>query len=72
MRLVTFITGDAYLVFIGNEFGHPFWVDFPTQRNNWSFKFCQRRWNLLNESFKFFYLKRWESFMLNLTDEFDI
>jgi len=47
MRLVTFITGDAYLVFIGNEFGHPFWVDFPTQRNNWSFKFCQRRWNLL-------------------------
>lgn len=42
IRFVTFLFGDAYLNFIGNEFGHPEWIDFPREGNNWSYKHCRR------------------------------
>lgn len=30
IRLLTFSLGSkAYLNFMGNEFGHPEWIDFP-------------------------------------------
>lgn len=46
-RLATLATCDAgYLNFIGNEFGHPEWVDFPRQGNNWSYHFARRQWSL--------------------------
>jgi 1,4-alpha-glucan branching enzyme len=38
--------GEAYLNFMGNEFGHPEWIDFPREGNNDSFKYCRRQWNL--------------------------
>jgi 1,4-alpha-glucan branching enzyme len=38
--------GQAYLNFMGNEFGHPEWIDFPREGNNDSFKYCRRQWNL--------------------------
>lgn len=37
IRLITIIFGDAYLNFMGNEFGHPEWIDFPREGNNWSY-----------------------------------
>jgi len=46
-RLATFGTADGgYLNFMGNEFGHPEWVDFPREGNNWSYKYSRRQWSL--------------------------
>lgn len=46
-RLVTFGTAHrGYLNFMGNEFGHPEWIDFPRAGNNWSYHYCRRQWSL--------------------------
>jgi len=35
IRLITFcLGGEGYLNFMGNEFGHPEWIDFPNENNN--------------------------------------
>lgn len=39
--------GEAYLNFMGNEFGHPEWVDFPREGNSDSYDHCRRQWNLM-------------------------
>ncbi len=50
IRLATCSLGaDGYLTFMGNEFGHPEWIDFPREGNNWSFKHCQRLWSLAED-----------------------
>ena len=50
LRLITLgIGGDAYLTFMGNEWGHPEWIDFPRKGNNWSYHYCRRRWDLLDD-----------------------
>jgi 1,4-alpha-glucan branching enzyme len=50
IRLVTFaLGGEAYLNFMGNEFGHPEWIDFPREGNNWSFKYARRQWSLVDD-----------------------
>lgn len=47
IRLFTLsLGGEGWLNFIGNEFGHPEWVDFPREGNNWSYKYARRQWNL--------------------------
>ena len=47
IRLVTMATaGDGYLTFMGNEFGHPEWIDFPREGNGWSYKYARRQWSL--------------------------
>ena len=47
IRLITLATADCgYLNFMGNEFGHPEWVDFPREGNGWSFKYALRQWHL--------------------------
>jgi 1,4-alpha-glucan branching enzyme len=47
IRLITATTaGGAYLNFMGNEFGHPEWIDFPREGNGWSFKHCRRLWSI--------------------------
>lgn len=47
IRLLTAsVGGEGYLNFMGNEFGHPEWIDFPTKQNNWSFQHCRRQWSL--------------------------
>ena len=38
--------GEAYLNLMGNEFGHPEWIDFPREGNGWSFHYCRRQWSL--------------------------
>ncbi len=51
-KLIRFLTltivGQGYLNFMGNEFGHPEWIDFPRMANNWSFKYACRRWSLMD------------------------
>jgi 1,4-alpha-glucan branching enzyme len=47
IRLITLATaGDGYLNFMGNEFGHPEWIDFPRAGNGWSYKHARRQWGL--------------------------
>ncbi|MDR3540025.1 MAG: alpha-amylase family glycosyl hydrolase [Desulfosporosinus sp.] len=50
-KLIKFLTitlaGEGYLNFMGNEFGHPDWIDFPTKANNWSYKYACRHWSLM-------------------------
>jgi 1,4-alpha-glucan branching enzyme len=50
IRLLTYaLGGEGYLNFVGNEFGHPEWVDFPREGNGWSYKYCRRQWNLADD-----------------------
>jgi 1,4-alpha-glucan branching enzyme len=50
IRLITLATaGHGYLNFMGNEFGHPDWIDFPREGNNWSFKHARRQWHLSDD-----------------------
>lgn len=47
IRLMTITTGgEAYLNFMGNEFGHPEWIDFPREGNGWSYDHARRQWSL--------------------------
>ena len=47
IRLITStVAGDGYLNFMGNEFGHPEWIDFPREGNGWSYHHCRRQWSL--------------------------
>ena len=49
IRLLTAtLAGEGYLNFMGNEFGHPEWIDFPREGNNWSYHYCRRQWSLLD------------------------
>jgi 1,4-alpha-glucan branching enzyme len=51
IRLVTIAAGgDAYLNFMGNEFGHPEWIDFPREGNDWSYAHARRQWSLADSS----------------------
>ncbi len=43
--------GEGYLNFMGNEFGHPEWIDFPREGNGWSFHYCRRQWSLLENGY---------------------
>ncbi len=50
IRLITIsLAGHGYLNFIGNEFGHPEWIDFPREGNNWSYHYARRRWSLRDD-----------------------
>jgi 1,4-alpha-glucan branching enzyme len=47
IRLITLaLAGHGYLNFMGNEFGHPEWIDFPREGNGWSYKYARRQWHL--------------------------
>ncbi len=49
IRLVTFaLGGEAWLSFMGNEFGHPEWIDFPREGNRFSYKYARRQWSLVD------------------------
>ncbi len=50
IRMVTMtLGGEGYLNFMGNEFGHPEWIDFPREGNDWSYKYCRRQWHLADD-----------------------
>jgi 1,4-alpha-glucan branching enzyme len=76
-KLIRFITltlgGEGYLNFIGNEFGHPEWVDFPREGNNWSFKYARRQWNLVqNTDLCYEFLYNFDKNMLQFVDDFHV
>ena len=49
IRLLTStLAGEGYLNFMGNEFGHPEWIDFPREGNGWSYHYCRRQWSLVD------------------------
>ncbi len=65
--------GEAYLNFMGNEFGHPEWIDFPREGNNWSFHYCRRQWSLLHNGFlKYEWLGDFDKDMIKLAKENNI
>ncbi|UZR93271.1 alpha-amylase family glycosyl hydrolase [Chondrinema litorale] len=68
IRLFTLsLGGEGYLNFIGNEFGHPEWVDFPREGNGWSYKYAKRQWSLVdNEKLKYKFLNNFDGEMINL------
>lgn len=60
--------GEAYLNFMGNEFGHPEWIDFPREGNGWSFHYCRRQWSLRDNGFlKYQWLGDFDHDMIMLT-----
>ncbi len=62
--------GEAYLNFMGNEFGHPEWIDFPREGNGWSFKYCRRQWSLRdNPNLKYEWLGQFDEDMIHLAKE---
>ena len=62
--------GEGYLNFMGNEFGHPEWIDFPREGNGWSFHYCRRQWSLLeNDMLKYRWLGDFDRDMVAVTKE---
>lgn len=70
IRLITHaLGGEAYLNFMGNEFGHPEWLDFPREGNNESYHYARRQWNLVDDDLlKYKFLSNWDAAM-NHTEE---
>ncbi len=68
IRLITLCTAShGYLNFMGNEFGHPDWIDFPREGNNWSFKHARRQWHLADDvHLKYHLLARFDRDMIAL------
>ncbi len=68
IRLITLSTaGGAYLNFMGNEFGHPEWIDFPREGNDWSYQHARRQWSLSDNPFlRYHYLNDFDRDMINL------
>lgn len=68
IRLIVSSTiNGGYLNFMGNEFGHPEWIDFPREGNGWSHKYARRQWNLVdNKDLKYHYLGDFDRAMLSL------
>ena len=68
IRLLTASTiNGGYLNFMGNEFGHPEWIDFPRQENGWSYKYARRQWNLVdNKELCYHYLGDFDRQMLKV------
>jgi len=71
IRLITIaLGGQAYLNFIGNEFGHPEWIDFPREGNGWSYHYARRQWSLRdNPDLKYQFLAEFDKAMINLIKE---
>ena len=74
IRLVTLGTcGDGYLNFMGNEFGHPEWIDFPREGNGWSYKYARRQWSLAeNEMLRYKGLRDFDSEMIHYVKSEDL
>ncbi|MDE6126930.1 MAG: alpha amylase C-terminal domain-containing protein, partial [Muribaculaceae bacterium] len=67
-RLVTCATiNGGYLNFMGNEFGHPEWIDFPREGNGWSYKYARRQWDLVDrDDLQYKFLNAFDNAMVGL------
>ncbi len=74
IRLITMSAGGTgYLAFMGNEFGHPEWIDFPREGNNNSFKYCKRQWNLMTDPrLKYEWLYKFDKDMIHTASYYKI
>ncbi|KAJ0896829.1 putative 1,4-alpha-glucan branching enzyme [Helianthus annuus] len=73
--MVHFLTmalgGEGYLNFMGNEFGHPEWIDFPRVGNDWSYDKCRRQWELVDtEHLRYKFMNEFDRAMNLLDDKF--
>ncbi|NLD49491.1 MAG: 1,4-alpha-glucan-branching enzyme [Clostridiaceae bacterium] len=70
-RFITISLGaEGYLNFMGNEFGHPEWIDFPREGNGWSFKHCRRQWTLADSDYLRYYdLNQFDKAMIHFMSE---
>ena len=68
IRLLTSSTiNGGYLNFMGNEFGHPEWIDFPREGNGWSCKYARRQWDLVdNKNLTYHYMGDFDKNMLKV------
>ena len=71
IRLLTAsLAGEGYLNFMGNEFGHPEWIDFPREGNGWSYHYCRRQWSLVdNPNLRYCELGDFDKAMIKLLKE---
>ena len=71
IRLLTIATaGGGYLNFMGNEWGHPEWIDFPREGNGGSYAHARRMWSLLDDSsLKFKYLNAFDRAMIHFVKQ---
>ncbi|THD27033.1 1 4-alpha-glucan branching enzyme variant [Fasciola hepatica] len=74
-KMIRFIThtlgGEGYLNFMGNEFGHPEWLDFPRAGNNSSYHYARRQWNLVDDpSLRYKFLNNWDRAMNHLEEKY--
>ncbi len=74
IRLFTIaLGGQAYMTFMGNEFGHPEWIDFPREGNNWSYKYARRQWSLVDDpELKYQYLAAFDREMIRIIKEHQV
>ncbi len=74
IRLITAsLAGEGYLNFMGNEFGHPEWIDFPREGNGWSYHYCRRQWSLVdNELLRYKDLGNFDKAMVKLLKDKDL
>ena len=74
IRLYTMsLGGNGYLNFMGNEFGHPEWIDFPREGNGWSYKYCRRQWSLVdNPNLKYEWLNEFDAAMIHMAREHNL
>ncbi len=71
IRMLTMsLAGEGYLTFMGNEFGHPEWIDFPREGNNWSSYYCRRQWHLADDPLlKYHWLQDFDKSMVAMAKE---
>jgi 1,4-alpha-glucan branching enzyme len=74
IRLLTFsLAGEAWLGFMGNEFGHPEWIDFPREGNGWSYQHARRQWSLADdERLRYAGLNRFDAALMALDARFSL
>ncbi len=74
IRLLTAtLAGEGYLNFMGNEFGHPEWIDFPREGNGWSYHYCRRQWSLAeNDDLRYKGLNEFDKAMISLIKDNDL
>ncbi|GLI70892.1 hypothetical protein VaNZ11_015916 [Volvox africanus] len=72
IRLVTMaLGGEGWLNFMGNEFGHPEWIDFPRDGNGWSHHYCRRQWSLADTThLRYKFLQAWDAAMMRLDEHY--
>jgi len=71
IRLITLaLGGEGWLNFMGNEFGHPEWLDFPREGNDWSYHYCRRQWSLVDDpNLKYRHLAAFDRAMVGLAGD---